>query len=229
MRLLRSHGDAGVVQRSYADDVQGVTPGQYRGFGSASCGVAPGDAGGGITFQGLFVSHPTGNSAATTGPDACAQDGCRQASRGHKPQGRHAPSPQPTRWRNRAGLIRLPQATGNVRPRAFIPRPQSVIPAKAGISREERPRSHPSTVIASRRRSNPGPHVRHNPHPQAWIATSPGCRRGPRDDEQRGWSTQPPGGWRPVPHATTRPSSPSQRTGSIQAMCRTSLPDRRCR
>ena len=40
-----------VVYGSYADDVGafaslGVTSGQDRGFGSASCGVAPGDAGG---------------------------------------------------------------------------------------------------------------------------------------------------------------------------------------
>jgi len=27
-----SHGDAGVVEGSYADDAKGVTPGQYRSF-----------------------------------------------------------------------------------------------------------------------------------------------------------------------------------------------------
>ena len=35
----------------------GVTSGQDRSFRTASCGVAPGDAGGGIPFQGLN-RHP---------------------------------------------------------------------------------------------------------------------------------------------------------------------------
>ena len=48
---LMVHGDAAVVEGSYADDGRvfkpsGVTPGQDRSFRTASCGVAPGDAGG---------------------------------------------------------------------------------------------------------------------------------------------------------------------------------------
>ena len=59
---FRLRGDAGVVERSYADDVGafkswGVTLGQDRSFESALCGVARAMLEGNL--QGLgFPSHP---------------------------------------------------------------------------------------------------------------------------------------------------------------------------
>ena len=66
-----AHGDAAVVEGSYADDGRafqplGVTSGQDRSFRTASCGVAPGDAGR-ETFQGRYATRPKSRGHHQTG------------------------------------------------------------------------------------------------------------------------------------------------------------------
>jgi len=129
-----------VVHGSYADDVGafgslGVTSGQDRGFGSASCGVAPGDAGG----------KPPGACKIATrykSPRPPPQDRmpAHRTAAGRHPEGHasrsamHRPRCQETRERNRAGHTRLPQATAEVRPESVAASPETVAPAKAGAS-----------------------------------------------------------------------------------------------
>jgi len=152
----KPHGDAAVVEGSYADDGRASKSfgGNLRPRPQLPDGIAwggPGRCWRGNTFQGLNrhpdqIPRPPFDRIARIGRPAGA------ISEDFAVQGRLAASPQPTRWRNRAGHTCLPQAKGDVRPNSLTPNPSSQ--RKLGSQeRKDRPHIPPSSL---RPRRKPG-------------------------------------------------------------------------
>jgi len=145
----------------------GVTSGQDRSFRTASCGVAPGDAGGGSTFQGLDchpdqIPRPPFDRIARIGRPAGA------IFRGLRCPGSCL---QPPRSRRGGGTAPVThachQARGEVRPRAFTPTPSS----QRKLGSQER--KDPAHIPTPSSRTGPGI------HPAAWPQPPGGCRNEP--------------------------------------------------
>ena len=178
----------------------GVTSGQDRSFRTASCGVAPGDAGGPCPPGAYATRTKSRGHPFETG---CLRIGWLQAGI-PEPQAPRSPMQRPRSRRGGGTAPVTPRFVGMPRERCVrISVTNPVIPAQAGISGEGIPRSHPYTVIASRTRSNPSPD-----HRQSQPA---GLDRhgadAPRDDDRWGRIQPPqhlhrhPG---PVPGSTPR-------------------------
>jgi len=141
----------------------GVTSGQDRSFRTASCGVAPGDAGGGSPFQGLDchpdqIPRPPFDRIARIGRPAGA------IFRGLRCPGSCL---QPPRSRRGGGTAPVThachQAKGEVRPNSFTPIRH---PSESWDLRRGRTTSHPYTVI---------PDLIRDPS-SAWPQPPGGCR-----------------------------------------------------
>ena len=121
---------SGAMRTTLGSKPFGVTPGKYRRFGSASCGVAPGDAGGkppGACLQATrqkFRGHPPTGHRAWAGLQAVSRTSLSKVSM--------QPAPQPSRC---AEPRRSPSlAPSHGRGASAFRRHQSVAPAEAGAA-----------------------------------------------------------------------------------------------